>query len=591
MAVRLDTGVRVDYSQIFDDQPQNLSFYFSGIDRKSLLLLGVHFLQYQNRHLGSANYAEDINSVLGYTNVVFKTELMKRIQPIVKKFPQSTVAIFNTPASLIFFEAALNHTEEVTTRTDEEIRKSAIIAYLAANEQVRKNERKVYASIENLSGTKLQFIALILAQAYPYYNINSDNARELGYCQIIKAVLFYKFLENNILTQPLLQEFLKEVKESTWQSFFKRYLPIVKGIALNLRSGKHLTFTIPQGNHYQRDCEFFDQISTKGMEFEIEPDFLVVRDRPFYKVSEGVYRVIFATFAFEKIFKSLFFNLSKVNEQRDEDKRINLPSIISGEFSEEVMTYNVLNRMLKNNSQVALTGTELKSRGVKAEPDYYARNGRHVFVFESKDFRITKEVKASFDYTIIESAFKEKLYFEQKEKKIKKKAIMQLGNTINALLERTFKADDLPPKQIEIYPIIVVHDHQYNVTGLNKLANHWFDQERLNLIYTDRRDIIWPITIINIDTLIYNESLFRTSEIKLHTVIEKYHRSIKDDSKKQYPTITSKQQAYQNMLMPFSAFLSDYIKRRRLIQTMDWHNELKDDIFVEGLTSDSQVAT
>jgi hypothetical protein len=99
-------------------------------------------------------------------------------------------------------------------------------------------------------------------------------------------------------------------------------------------------------------------------------------------------------------------------------------------------------------------------------------------VFESKDFLIPADAKMSFEFARYEDEFEKKLYFEVFDSKEKYVGVMQLIAFIRKLLTKKFSADtNYHYRDVSIFPIILVHDHQYNVPAFNTLINYWFQVE------------------------------------------------------------------------------------------------------------------
>lgn len=183
---------------------------------------------------------------------------------------------------------------------------------------------------------------------------------------------------------------------------------------------------------------------------------------------------------------------------------------------------NLFDELYKKKNK-AFSGSEMKLNLKNEEPDYYVRNGNYIYLFEAKDILVKKEVKTSFDFSLIEEEFKEKLFYSPKNKK--KKAVLQLLNSLKKILKNEFTFDNgLKPEKARIYPIIILQDTLYNVPGLNYMVNLWFFEELLKLEYENINiDKVKPLTIIDIDTFILYSSYFKKNNVKLHTLIDDYH--------------------------------------------------------------------
>jgi hypothetical protein len=83
------------------------------------------------------------------------------------------------------------------------------------------------------------------------------------------------------------------------------------------------------------------------------------------------------------------------------------------------------------------------------------------------------------------------------------------------------------PQAIKIYPVLVLHDHSFRVPGLNHLVNSWFTDELDKLAVKGlptRR--VRNLTIIDIDTLIYRQDIFREETFNLGEMISEYHQYV-----------------------------------------------------------------
>ena len=234
------------------------------------------------------------------------------------------------------------------------------------------------------------------------------------------------------------------------------------------------------------------------------------------------------------------------------------------EFSEKYLLYKTLNYIFKNKYKV-FTGVQIKALGIEAEPDYYIRNGNFLFLFESKDILINAKIKATYDFQLYEKEFIKKLYFEENNGKIEKKAVLQLINNIKRVLKKDFSFDvNYKEHLINIYPIIVVHDRQFNVAGLNVLVNHWFKTElekiKLKGININK---VKPITLIDIDTFIYHQDIFRDKTIRLEKVIDEYFKFITINTVRRYKDEEHLLRYAKRTVVPFSIFLSNYVGTKK----------------------------
>jgi hypothetical protein len=355
------------------------------------------------------------------------------------------------------------------------------------------------------------------------------------------------------------QSFLKLFNCQSSDEYLKRIIPLGISVIIKGREG-HLDIDVRADEDYESNLTFLDNLVVLDHEPITDIDFRKLRTTPFYKIEKDKYRVIFGLFVVEKIFKGLYFLLRNVNATLPKpDKLKDFRSFYCDYFSERTLLYDVL-QATYNSRYIEFNGSQMKESGLEAEPDYYIRRGNYVFLFESKDILINVDVKTSRDYDKIEEAFKEKFYFEEHDGKKANKAVLQLVNNIKRILCKELPFDNAYKEtSLRIYPILVIHDDQYNLAGLNVLINKWFKDEIKNLenegVPVDK---VHDLTTIDIDTLIFYQDSFKTRKVKLDKVIDEYHKFIKFDSKKKYRDEEHAQEHIKRSVVPFSIFLSNY---------------------------------
>lgn len=324
-------------------------------------------------------------------------------------------------------------------------------------------------------------------------------------------------------------------------------------------------FTVPFGDSYKKACAFLDKLIVENEEDLNEHDFLTLRSKPFYKIKEGVYRIVFNLFVVEKIFKGMYFLLRDVNKTLPEVEQVkSLKSLYGDYFSERVVLYNTI-EVIYADKCIKFSGQDLVERKISAGPDYYVRKHKDILIFESKDFLIPADAKISFDFARYEEEFEKKLYFEINGGKEKHVGIMQLISFIKKLLTKDFSADtNYNYREVSIYPIIVVHDHQYNAPGFNRLIDYWFQSELEILndegLYTEH---VKSLIVINIDSLIYHQ-VGLSENISLNKVLEKYIEHIKKQDNRKFRSKEEMEACILSKQIAFSTFINEYFQNEGL---------------------------
>lgn len=402
---------------------------------------------------------------------------------------------------------------------------------------------------------------MMFCMDYPVSDKSNYDINEIWATQTIKSIYLFQFLESNEKTQPLLAAFLAHFNSATWQDFLKSLLPLTT-TAIKNENEAHTDITVTHGEKFEEGCAFIEKLMVEETDELDENDFLTLRAKPFYKIKDGIYRIIFNLFVIEKIFKGIYFLLRDVNKKLTVEVKIaGLKGIYGYEFSEQTLVYKIMD-IIYPDKCIKFSGKQLADMKIDGAPDYYVRKGKNIIIFESKDFLIRADKKSSFDYNIYEEEFAKTLYYEELPNgKEKAGAVMQLINSIRRILKKTFKPDtDYYYKDVYIYPVLITHDHQYDTPGFNDLIKSWFQHELFRMqeeglfIYH-----IKPIVVVNIDSLIFHQ-VGLAENISLHEMLKLY------DEYTNLSRMPKSKLASDRMekLIPFSLFITKYFDLKQI---------------------------
>jgi hypothetical protein len=441
---------------------------------------------------------------------------------------QKPTCIISNYASLYVLEAALSlpddcNSDESTYNPKWEIQ--ILKAYLSANHKIVSREDQLSDQIKKLNESE-QFAAYQLCIPLSYYDYEKYDNRMLM-AQITKAVHFFKFLEEDKRYAQHLRLFCEKYNCKSWEDYMHRYiqLPIDK-LLEEIKSGKKLGHTEiklrENDTYFNERSAFLDEFSINNhiSQHQHIDDFLQLRNFPLYKKDKTTYIVLFEIFLVERIYKSLYFEFNKIDGSIEEVNRSDFRGMIAYNFSERYLAYKLLDGIFDKKNFIAITGSDFKKddKKVKGEPDYYARShdGKTIFLFESKDILLNAKTKVSQDCNKILATLKKKLCDDV--------GIEQLKTNITKVLKKTLPRDtDYEARDVNIYPILLLHDRIYSVSGLNFFLNRWYseaiDQVRKTTEVPER---IKPLTVIDIDTLILLQDLEHGKNYKLKTLIDDY---------------------------------------------------------------------
>jgi hypothetical protein len=130
----------------------------------------------------------------------------------------------------------------------------------------------------------------------------------------------------------------------------------------------HTDFHVPEGESFESACAFLDKLIVEDQEDLNEYDFLTLRSKPFYKVKDGVYRIIFNLFVVEKIFKGVYFFLRDINKTLPDAQQVKaLKSLVGDFFSEQVVLYDTIQTIFPEKC-IKFSGQEIVQKGISAGP-------------------------------------------------------------------------------------------------------------------------------------------------------------------------------------------------------------------------------
>ena len=412
--------------------------YLAGGSREVILNSAAFFLGFKNQKSKFKDNREFLGMFFRQENNDFANLVYDRIKEFEKKGIR--IGIINTYSSLKLFEYFFSKPEELETQTQAEFEVNLFKAYLVLNSEFTSKQSVAFPSSQE-SDEELKIPMMMFCMQYPVADKANYDINQIWATQMVKAIYLFQFLESHEKTQPLLFAFLAYFNCPTWQEYLKGLIPLTTP-AIKSEREVHTDIIVKPGETFDQDCAFIERLMIQENDEIDQNDFLTIRAKPFYKVKEGVYRIIFNLFVVEKIFKGVYFLLRDVNKTLPTASRIKeIRSFYGDEFSEKILCYKVIESIYSDKC-IRFSGKDLTAMKIDAAPDYYVRKGRNVLIIESKDFLIAADKKMSFDFNVYEEEFGRVLDFEElPDGKVKSKAVMQLINSIRRMLKKEFTAD------------------------------------------------------------------------------------------------------------------------------------------------------
>jgi len=535
--------------------------YLKGSSRDVILNAIVFLLGFKDHQSKFEDNKEFLRMFFQTENNEFAKKIYSRIEKIEKENGVK-IKIINTYSSLKFFEYYFSKPEEneIQFQTETELEVNLFKAYLVLNSEFTEKQRVAFSTAKK-SDEELKIPMIVFCMQYPLSDKSNYDIKQIWITQIIKAIYLFQFLESNEKSKPLLTAFLNHFNCLTWKEYLKNLIPLTLPAIKNKRE-EHTDIFVESGENFGQKCAFIEKLIIQTNDEFDQNDFLTVRAKPFYKIKDGVYRIIFNLFVVEKIFKGVYFLLRDVNENLPANQKIEeLKSFYGDEFSEKILCYKVMESIYPDEC-IRFSGKELSDLKIDAAPDYYVRKGKNILLVESKDFLIAADKKMSFNFNEYEEEFSNVLYYKElSDGKVKPKAIMQLINNIRRILKKEFSADkDYYYRDVFIYPILLTHDHQYDTMGFNELIDFWFQDELKKLseenLFIHR---VKPLSVVNIDSLIYNQvSLLKCCP--LHKILNLYqeNKKVVKEKNKKFKSQEEYEKVIMSKLIPFSIFINNY---------------------------------
>lgn len=302
-------------------------------------------------------------------------------------------------------------------------------SFLVINKEVN-SKQKLIASEDNLDKFVDMFIAMIFSTAdLGMFENNNLEFTKLLYSTIIRFELLLKFLQSkeeyNYLEKDLFKYFDQEnSKEVTIQM---KYL-FGKLLELKIKNG--FKFKVEETN----SLAFLNSLVSN--EIVEDDDFTNLRNFPIYKIDDHTFSIIDFFFVVDKFYKSVKFILKNSfhNYHNLPAKDRTFFDFYNTKFSEDFLMKKILDEIFNKPYFIKKRVVETKEN----EPDYYVRHNKRIYLFESKDVLIAKDIKSSGDINKINNVLRSK-FLEVNNKPI---GIGQLVNSIVQIVENNFKFDE-----------------------------------------------------------------------------------------------------------------------------------------------------
>lgn len=516
-------SISIGYKDIFEDYDKvSIQNLIINIPSKNIIeVVGFFNAQVHTIERDSTKQVEFLNMWVGR----LPEEVLEKINFFIirtNSSPDKNFNFINNVSSLILIGYVLqnyNELEKVKNLTPEQ-ELNLFKAYLFCTDEWL-NKQSSTLRVEKIT-TKDELVNILLPLQLPYQEVLEFKEFTV---QFIKAIYFFRFCDTNPHFKGYMNLFLTEYKIDSWQ----RYLTNILNLYVNSFQTLNKPINVPV--EFLDIINFLDSLSIRISDFSKSDDFLSLREKPVYKMDDSTYIFLNLNFLVDKLFQTIQFEFAKVligNKAVFKGKIIknfsDFKSVYGEEFSENGLFYKVLDYVFEKSNFFKYNGQELKMFIGDGEPDYYMRDKAKVYLFEYKDVLLNAKTKHSYDFTEIKSEIFKKLVRNEKGAE---KGVTQLVSNIKKVRNNEFKKfDDYDFENVIIYPILIYTDFSFNISGINQLLNVEF-RRQIDDKKVKNPLLIKDLVLIDLDTLIKFQDLFRDKRLKINNCLNEYLEFVK----------------------------------------------------------------
>lgn len=417
--------------------------------------------------------------------------------------PMECAAGSETP--LLLLKYIMSMPERKTTDDIAILERNLYTAFLVANEKTMNREqgKPPYKPEEDLE----MYLAGLLMSRYAY-NDFTDQKRELDDLlrnQVSRTERFFNFVNRHPQLTDIYDEFLKEYGLTSWSDYLRTYLSIqalarYKTGVVNFERLEDVDGLLTEQIVEKESIDI-----NKSVPIEDNVDYVVFREKPFIKVGPHEYAVIDVSFMIYRMFDGLYFIFNDLWRKHNPDDPNKFNQLFTTEFSEETVLVDVLKDVANANGWVSLTDNECKKlvpeRQLSSPPDFYIRDAEDVILFECKDVKISKEIKADgTTEQLLQEVDKDFVGYEDERGKWRFKGVGQLVRNAKRIQDGLFAWDNEVNKNSRLFLVLVLADVRQVAAGWKNYLNRKMFEECVRQNVDIRR--VCPLILTDLGNLV-----------------------------------------------------------------------------------------
>lgn len=285
--------------------------------------------------------------------------------------------------------------------------------------------------------------------------------------------------------------------------------------------------------------------------------------RPLFECSNDEFIILDFNFFQYTIDQGFFFKIFKKTIEPSGSKLSDLNnflSFIGKKYFENYLCKILLQKIFSNNRQIVHSNDKYQDFLIKASSD-------NLLVIETKMTSVNAKAMENIDF----DAFKKEIednFLSKKEVSGKNKGVYQILHQLKQISDDT-NQDEVSgifkiktAKKLNIYPILLTSDTNYNVFGTNLFIN-----EKCSVDFDEVRkkfQTVKPVLVLNVNTLIKYFGYFKTNKDSLTDLIKGYFKEI-DKRKKKYQSDKNDIYSYLASSISFDSYLQKKLKDETIV--------------------------
>lgn len=478
-----------------------IPFYNPHFDGKSNLQIDA-----PRFFLGPENQFEMRKVVEGY-------KMYLREKEINGQQPMLYSAASETP--LFLLRAIMAMPESKTVIDMATLERNLFKAFLLANDATisRDHGDNPYNSKEE----KELYLSTMMMSRFAYNDITGiqSELRTQLINQTVRCITLFEFLTQKEELKDIYFDFLTDYNILSWERYLCTYWSVVAKIGFNTGI---IDFKRVLDMDHLLEESVIDRDSTDihlNISIDDNIDYVAFRRKPFLKLGPRVYAIIDVGFVIDRIYNALFFELNNFWNKRHPENPDEFNRIFTTEYSEEFMLANTMKEVAEKYGWLALTDAEcgeiVPSKRLSSPPDFYIRKGKDIILFEGKDVKIKKEIKADGTISdLLKTAERNFVGYYDDNGKYRLKGVGQLVRNAKRIQDGAFLWDTEAMRDCTIYLVLVLSDPRQVAAGWKNYLNRRMYEECRRVGVDESR--IKPLILVDLGTLyIYKENFLKES--------------------------------------------------------------------------------